>query len=140
MPGALTEAAKMLGEKVSALALAVDQLDRRTNRSERITIAVIFGLALDLVLSVIVALVLISQSDINDRVSAAIAREAQTRQEALCPVYRLVVGAYNPDSRAPGPDREAYIADFKIMRDAYDKLDCVGIVVPGPTTSTPTPH
>lgn len=130
MTGPLTEQARALREKVSGLSAAVEQLDDRTNRSERITIGVIFGLVLELILSIAVAIALGSQVSTDNRLQEAIDREAITREESLCPLFGLLLGSYNPGSRKEGPERDAYIRSFQVMRAAYEKLDCTVAIVP----------
>ncbi len=130
MTGPLTEQARALADRIGALAAAVSELDRRTNRSEKITIGVILGLALDLVLSIAVALILTSQAATDESLQAAVDRETATRQDALCPLYSLFLGTYNPNSRAEGPDRDVYIANFGVLRQGYASLDCTGPIVP----------
>lgn len=132
MTGPLIEQAQALASNLSALSKAVEKLDTRSNRNEKITFVAVIGLVLDLILSVIVAIVLSNQVSTAGSLQATIDREAQTRQQALCPVYGLVLGGYNPNSRAAGPDRDAYIQSFKVMTDAYDTLDCAGGLTPGP--------
>lgn len=126
----LAQQAKVLADTVGSLALAVDQLDRRTNRSERMTIAVAFGLVIDLVLSIAVAVLIGNLFTINGQLQQSIAREATTRQQALCPLYGLLLGSYNPTSRAAGPDRDAYNKAFITLRDGYESLDCASPIVP----------
>lgn len=132
----LAEQAKVLADTVGALALAVDQLDRRTNRSERMTIAVAFGLVIDLILSIAVALLIGNLFTLNGQLQTAVAREATTRQQAICPLYALLLGSYNPSSRAEGADRDAYNKVFITLRDGYESLDCVSPIVP-PRIDTP---
>lgn len=127
--GLVTQAAA-LTEKMGVLTDAVVELDRRSNRNQRVVIGVVFGLLVDLVLSVAVVLTLASQISTNDRLQSTINREAATREQALCPLYSLIVGSYNPTSRAAGEDRERYEATFQAMRTAYDSLDCPGQPVP----------
>lgn len=129
--------AKMLTDKVAALTLAVEQLDRRTTRNARVTAGVVFGLLLDLVLSVAVAFVLANLFATNARLETAIAREAQTREEVLCPLYGLIVGAYNPETRPPGAQRDEYVRNFQVIIDSYPKLNCANPVAPGSTAATP---
>jgi hypothetical protein len=129
----LTDQAKELRNAVAALALSVDQLDRRTTRSERITTAVVLILMIVLVLAVAVGITLAQQFAINDRLETAIQREAQTRQQVLCPLYRLLVGSYNPESRPPGPARDEYLRTSKVILDSYPRLDCTNPVTPGAT-------
>lgn len=127
---ALTEQAKVLTDKVGSLTLAVEHLDRRTNRTERVQMWVVFGLLLDLVLSVAVALVVTNQFSQAADLRHAVERERVTREQGLCPLYALLVGSYNPSSRTPGPDRDNYTKAFQTMRDAYEALECKQAPVP----------
>lgn len=127
---ALVTQAQALADTVGVLADAVDNLNRRTGKTERTTIFVVLGLAVDLVLSVAVAVLVSSQISVSGDVQAAIAREASTRQDALCPLYGLLLGSYNPTSRAEGTARDQYNEAFRVMRGAYDSLDCATPVVP----------
>lgn len=124
MTGPLTEQAKRLGDNVEALSLAVDQLDSRTGRTERVTQWVVFGLLLDLLLSVAVAFVVGNQIAAAADVREAVARESVTREQGVCPIYALLIGTYNPNTRAAGPDREKYIDTFQTLNEAYHKLEC----------------
>lgn len=130
MPDRLAEQARVLADRVGGLSTAVEQLDRRTNRSEKIVFGVILGLILDLVLSVIVGFVLLELQANSEAVAATQEREIHTRQDSLCPLYSLILGTYNPNTRAEGADRQAYIDQFKVMRQAYDALDCTSPLVP----------
>lgn len=134
----LAEQAKVLADRVGALSGAVEQLDQRTNRSEKVVIAVVAVLLLTLFLSIIVAFVLLQQRDTQHDVASAVARESKTRQEGLCPLYGLLLGTYKPESRPEGEARQLYMEQFDVMRTAYATLDCKGPVVPGATTQ-PTP-
>lgn len=127
---ALVTQAQALADTVGVLASAVDNLNKRTGKTERTTIFVALGLAVDLVLSVAVAVLVWSQISVYGDVQTAIARESSTRQEALCPLYGLLLGSYNPASRAEGTARDQYNEAFRVMRIAYDTLDCVNPVVP----------
>lgn len=126
----LARQAKALADTVGVLAAAVDQLDQRAHRSERVTLAVAFGLVVDLILSVAVALLIGNLFSLSDHLQGAIVRESTTRQQALCPLYGLLLGSYNPTSRAEGADRDKYNQAFVTLRDGYDSLDCVSPVVP----------
>jgi hypothetical protein len=105
---------------------------------------VVLGLLLDLVLSFAVGIVLWNLSETNGRledqnlqVQQAVAREAATRQEVLCPLYGVIVGSFNPDSRPPGPQRDEYLRNFEVINGSYPKLNCANPVVPGSTAGTP---
>jgi len=136
---ALAIQAQALADTVGVLAEAVDKLNTRTNKTERTTIWVALGLAVDLVLSVAVAVLVSSQISVASDVQLAVARESATRQDALCPLYGLLLGSYNPSSRAEGAARDQYNEAFQVMRGAYNSLDCTNPVVPPrlePTTPT----
>jgi hypothetical protein len=133
MPDRLTEQAKVLADRVGALSLAVEQLDRRTNRGEKAVVAVVVVLVLTLTLSVVVAFTLLQQRQTQRDVQGAIDRETRTREEALCPLYGLILGSYNPASRPEGDARNTYIQQFQVMRNAYESLDCQGPLIPPPS-------
>lgn len=124
MTGPLTEQAKALTDRVGSLVLAVEQLDNRTGRTERVTMWVVFGLLLDLVLSVAVALVVGNQFAAAADIREAVSRESITRQQGVCPIYALLIGTYNPTTRTEGQDRDAYIATFQTLNEAYHALEC----------------
>lgn len=132
MPDRLLEQAKVLADRVGALSDAVALLDIRTNRSERVVIGVIIGLALTIVLAIALGIAFIQLHSNAATLAATQERELRTRQEALCPLYGLILGSFNPQSRPEGEAREKYIKQFEVMRTAYDVLDCAGPLVPPP--------
>jgi hypothetical protein len=115
--------AKALADTVGVLAKAVDQLDKRATKGERINVWVSLGLAVDLVLSIAVALVVSGLVGVIDR-------ERSTRQDAMCPLYSLLLGSYNPSSRAEGGDRDTYNQVFITLQRSYDSLDCDDPIAP----------
>jgi hypothetical protein len=127
---ALATQAQALADTVGVLATAVDNLNQRTGKTERTTIFVVVGLVIDLVLSVAVAVLVSSQVSASTDLQSAVARETSTRQDALCPLYGLLLGSSNPTSRAEGSARDQYDEAFRVMRRAYDTLDCANPVVP----------
>jgi len=135
----LTEQAKALTDEVAGLSLAVDQLHRRTDRTERVQMFVVFGLLLDLVLSVAVALVVGNQIAASADLKVAVEREEVTRNQGVCPIYSLLVGSFNPASRAEGPDRDAYIRIFQSIDASYRALECKQAPVPPRADQTATP-
>lgn len=132
MPDRLLEQARVLADRVGALSDAVELLDHRTNRSERFAIWATAVLALTIALSIALGVAFIQLHNNAENVAATQEREARTRQEALCPLYSLILGSYNPDSRPEGEARQKYIDQFAVMRTAYDSLDCTGPLVPPP--------
>lgn len=132
MPDRLLEQAKVLADRVGGLSEAVAQLDRRTNRSERVVIGVIIALVLVFLLAVGLVVGFFQIRSTADQVAETQHREALTREETLCPFFSLVLGSYNPNSRAEGEARQKYIEQFEAMRRGYDALDCTGPLVPPP--------
>ncbi len=53
--------------------------------------------------------------------------KANSRVDGLCPMLALVVGGYDPSTRAAGPDRERYEASFRVMRQAYVDTGCAAV-------------
>lgn len=119
---ALTQIGTVLADKVHGLAGKVDEnnqavaansrkVDENT-RKTRIKIRWLIGLViLDLVLS---AAVFWSYITIRRVVN-----------DALCPMFSIFVGSYDPESRAPGPGRDVYEDNFRKIRVIYyDVLTC----------------
>lgn len=57
-------------------------------------------------------------------------RDHELRSGVLCPMYRVWLGSYQPETRTPGPDREKYEQTFTEMRKQYAVLQCIGDLVP----------
>lgn len=128
---ALTEAAKSLSETVAELTNSVTELWVRSKRQKLGLIVGLAGLFADLVLSVVVITVLHDQDVANAQLAEAIvqqkelvSRQETVRSEVLCPLYALIVGSYNPTSRAAGENRAQYEAGFTAMRNQYRALNC----------------
>lgn len=48
----------------------------------------------------------------------------QTRVASLCPLYSVIVGAYAPETRKAGAERDAYVSGYQVINQAYDNLGC----------------
>jgi len=73
-------------------------------------------------------------------VSELVKSQEVLRAQVLCPFYKVILGSYQPETRAPGSDRDKYEATFKEMWGQYGILNCVGALVPPRTdlvTTTP---
>lgn len=119
-----------LKDEVARLRLQHEQLERRTGRAERKSGYTMWGAVALLAVVVVLGLLLFQQQQTANRLESL-------TQRAFCPVYGLVVGGYNPDTRPLNPDgsypgsaREKYDATFRVMRDAYAELVCLGGTVP----------
>jgi hypothetical protein len=132
----LANEASALASKVSGLALSVDQLDRRTKRSERVLQMTVLGLVLDFILSLLVGFALLSANQ-------ALHQEDVVRSMVLCPLYARFLGNYAPDSRAAGEDRQTYIDNYHVIQQGYGILNCTDKPVAPPLTpgapALPTP-
>lgn len=117
--------AEELRKEVSRLRLAVTQLKPRVERAERVSIRT--AIASVIILVLVVAVGFVGYRGIVTEQSAAY---ANTRLDGLCPILALVVGGADPNTRAPGPDREAYIENVRVMLQAYRDLGCTSPLVP----------
>lgn len=79
---------------------------------------------------VVLALVAISQGVTIVFLYSTAARQERVVQQSLCPLYSLIIGSYNPNSRPAGPERAQYEQAFVLMRAARDALDCRDPLVP----------
>lgn len=60
--------------------------------------------------------------------------QEQLRSDVLCPLYGLILGSYDPDSRAPGAARDKYEQSYKVFRDGYRTLRCAPEQIVPPRT------
>jgi hypothetical protein len=121
-----------LTESVDTLIKSTDKLETRTSRGERGLRLTIIGLCVDVLLSVIVlglgGFLYASNSDVKDTQAQLEAQHQQDtvlRHDALCPLYSLLIGFYNPASRdkfPQGPD--AYDRGFTVLRNGASALNC----------------
>lgn len=77
------------------------------------------------------------------KVSELVNNQEIVRAQVLCPMYKVFLGSYQPETRNPGPDRDKYAAAFNDMWGQYAVLACTGALVPPRsdlvTTTAPTP-
>lgn len=123
----LSRRAAELTDQVEKLRLAVEHLDERTKRAERATART--GVAA----AVLLVLILLGGWNVHSQRQTADRLESVT-QRSLCPVFGLVIGGYEPESRPAGPARDRYVETIDVMRGAYGELGCVAPLVPPRTT------
>lgn len=116
-PRTLPELAASLVAKVGELTEAVKGLATRLKRNERIVHLIAGIVVFDIVLTAVVTAVVYSQYQTNQKLN-------DTRAAVLCPLYGVIAGAYAPESRAAGADRDRYIAGYQLIKEAYARLDC----------------
>lgn len=125
MASVLAAQAATLKRSVGTFTVAVQELDRRANRSRRVFTVAVAGLILDLALSGVVALALYRQATTSERLEQQIAQQNTVRTEVLCPLYGLLIASENPRSReayAAGP--AAYDDAFRVLREGSSTLRC----------------
>lgn len=119
----LATAARELKDEVAELREAVETLTPRTVRAEFVA-RVGIALALALVLGgAVLGWNIIQQRHTSDRLESV-------TQSALCPVFGLLLGGYDPNTRPEGPARDQYMQTFEVMRGAHEALACRGPLVP----------
>jgi hypothetical protein len=113
--------AKAGGQQFTALA-------GRARSNRRAIVALSVSLALDIALTVIMAIGWVQVTDNDDRIAALTERldQAQTvqRQKALCPLYQLLLDSKSAASRAAAPDPKAYDHAFEVIQSGYDAFQC----------------
>ncbi len=116
--------AELKGE-VRGLRLAVEQFEPRVTRAERVSTRTAMA-------ATIIAILVVAVGFVGYRGIRSDQEIAQTNQrvDGLCPILALVVGGYDPETRAAGPDRDEYIKSFVVMREAYSNLGCTTPFVP----------
>jgi hypothetical protein len=111
--------------QLKALVVAVRELSAGLQRN-RLAVHVIAGiLVVDIILTA--------------AVGWALYQQYRTRVTILCPLYSVIVSANKPQTRAAGPDRDAYIAGYQIINQAYAELDCPLPPLPPAVSGAPPP-
>jgi hypothetical protein len=121
-----------LAESVGTLTKSLDGLESRTSRGERGLRLTIVGLCVDVLLSVVVlglgGFLYASNSDVKNTQAQLEAQHQQDtvlRHDALCPLYSLLIGFYNPASRDKFPQGPAaYDRGFTVLRNGAAALNC----------------
>lgn len=119
-------------ESVTRLRQAVESLVTRAEKSEKRIAGIIAAVAIDLVFTAGFAFLYWQGSTTQEQLNG-------TRVQVLCPLYSVLLGAYNPSSRAPGLSRQTYENVFAQLRASYAYLECQTPLVPGPIGTTPVP-
>ena len=68
------------------------------------------------------------------RLEGSIRDQTQVREQVLCPLYSIFLGAYDPQSRPEGEARKRYEETYVEIRRGYQVLRCTNPIVP-PRTS-----
>lgn len=122
---ALRHAVEVLSEQFDDLQTATE-VDRELLAAERKTASrwrwVTASIGVVLVVLGIVAWVAVSTA----------LEQRRLNEKAFCPFYGLILGSYNPESRAEGNDRNKYNEQFDVMREVYAELHCTNALIPPP--------
>lgn len=135
MSSPLEEAAEELTRTVAALNDSIrqaqgvrDDLNRLVEQSKitrRMVWVVTLGFALDVILTVAMALFGYQAVQNSDRIDNLV----QVQQDrAICPLYRLFIEADTPQNRdraaSQGQDMAARARAFDVIRESYIALEC----------------
>jgi hypothetical protein len=130
---ALTRAAMELIGQVDELnresGTTIVDLAQRTRSNRRLIWLVLAGLALDVVLTVAMAIGGVGIAHNSRRLDTVTARlddaQATQRAKALCPLYKLFIDSerFTPPNQTP-EQAKARVDAFKIIHQGYDALDC----------------
>ncbi len=125
--GALTAVVEKLGDRLKETEELAQTNERRVKANERRAHTLRVLLVFDMLLTIVVSLLYWREFDTSRQLDITVS-------QVLCPLYKASLGAYNPNTRAPGPDRDLYVQNFAVIRQGYGILGCVGPYVPPPTT------
>lgn len=117
---------RLLDDDVKRLTDQVERLNERTNRAERDKRWLVVGLLLVLGLVALVGYTAVQAQKTTDD-------QAQLRNDVLCPLYGIFLGAYDPKTRDRNPDpqaRQKYEDAFAQIRHGWTVMDCTGPIVP----------
>jgi hypothetical protein len=129
-----------LGEKAGYQFVS---LAKRARTNRLLIIATAVSVAIDLIITVVLALVGVSMQHNTDRIDSLTQRlnEAQTvqRQKALCPLYQVFLDSESAAGRKAAPDPEKYDHAFVVIHKGYDALECDQYITGTPTPVSPGP-
>lgn len=119
----LAKSAAELRQEVHSLRKSLEQFGPRVRRAEFVAF-----LGVTIVLFGLVGFGLLRQNETNHRI------------DGICPVFALVIGSADPESRPAGPARELYEESIRVITQAYGQLACTDPIVPGRSqTYSPQP-
>jgi len=103
-------------------------LAKRARTNRMLIVATIVSVSIDLIITIVLALVGVNMQHNTDRIDALTQRldEAQTvqRQKALCPLYQIFLDSKSSQGRKAAPDPQKYDHAFVVIKDGYKILNC----------------
>lgn len=112
----------------------------RTNR--RLIFVMLLGCALDIFLTVVLAIFGIGVEHNTNRIDDLTARldyqQTVQRQKALCPLYQVFLDSKSAAGRKAAPDPQKYDHAFVVIKQGYDALDCSKYIARDPQPVSPS--
>jgi hypothetical protein len=96
-------------------------LSRTARVNRRLIWVTVAGFALDLALTVAVAVGALQIGSLTHRLDVA---QTVQRQKALCPLYQVFLDSKSPAARKAAEDPIKYDHAFKVIQDGYNVLEC----------------
>jgi hypothetical protein len=135
---------RLLDDDVKQLTEEVHRLNARQDKTDKIWRFLVTGLLMVLALVGLLGYVAFrternarEQADLAIRQAKAAQEQLDLRTRVLCPLYGLILGSYDPNSRDNNPDpnaRQKYEDTFRVIREGYSVLECTAPLVPPRTT------
>jgi hypothetical protein len=129
--------ADKLGRKVDRLTETLKELGERQTRTERLSTRTAVAAVIAIAILAGGSWLGYRQVVTSGQLSMVVGEQQQTAEDqrrvtedALCPVFALLIGGYDPSSRPEGPAREQYERTFQTFRTSYDALRCTTQFVP----------
>jgi hypothetical protein len=126
-----------LGVKVDRQTEALQELGERQTRTEKVSTRTAVAAVIAIAILAAAGWLGYKQVVTSGQLAQVVAEqqraaEDQRRvvQDALCPVFGLLIGGYDPTTRPEGPARDQYEQTYATFRKSYDALHCTSQLVP----------
>lgn len=137
--------AKQLIDEVDELAEGSGQqfvsLAKRARTNRMLIVVTIASVAIDLVLTAVLAVIGVGMQHNTDRIDALTQRldDSQTvqRQKALCPLYQIFLDSKSAAGRAAAVDPKKYDHAFVVIQQGYEALQCDQYITGSPAPVSP---
>jgi len=120
----LHRAVQELNQSVRDLAARSTRTESDLRASRRAIRLTAVGLALDLTLTVVAFFLYHNQQVTGRQLAMTVVEQERTRSEALCPLYGLFLGSYDPHSEAAKRNPARYDDAFVVIRKGAHSLGC----------------
>jgi hypothetical protein len=118
------EAAELAGDKGAQ----ITRLTKTARQNRMMILGVIGGGVLDVVLTIVLAVVGAGVVDNNNRIDSLTSdlqqQQTDQRKRALCPLYGLILEGNTPAAREAAPDKKKFDHTVQIITDGYKVLGC----------------